>query len=362
VFALLLFAQLLFGTAAGRRLAEAPAACDSFTVTTAFVLAGGGSLGAVQVGMLSALLRAGIRPHRVYGSSTGAINAAAFAAMPSLAGIDRLVSGWQDLSHHEVYPADRGQAFRALLRSAPLLPLGLIRAAGLNNDVYPFRPLAALAGVAGLADSLVPRRARARMIKRLVPLAQLDLAAVPLELEAAEITSGRLVPLSVGDALSALLACTALPGLCSPECVGPSMLMDASLAETTAVDRAVDGGADEVYVLPSGFACDLDDPPPTAYGVAVHASTVLIEQRLMASIARADPRVAVYAVPPLCPLPVVPVDFGHSVELMLRAEEATRRWLRSGHRPVPGLSRSLGAHGASGVLDLTAAGLGVQPG
>ena len=32
----------------------------------ALVLAGGGSLSAVQVGMLSALLRAGIRPDRVY--------------------------------------------------------------------------------------------------------------------------------------------------------------------------------------------------------------------------------------------------------------------------------------------------------
>jgi NTE family protein len=330
-------------------------------VTTAFVLAGGGSLGAVQVGMLSALLRAGIRPDRVYGSSMGAVNAAAFAATPTIAGVDQMVTGWHELSRREVYPPDRGQAFRAVLRSAPLLPIGLLRASGLRNDAFPFRPLAALAGVAGIADSLVPRRARARMINRLVPLTHLDLAAMPLELDAAEITSGRLVPLSVGAALPALLACTALPGIFPAERVGPSMLVDAALAETTALDRAIAGGADEVYVLPGGFACDLDEPPPTAYGAAVHASTVLIEQRLMASIARADPRVAVYAVPPLCPLSVVPVDFGHSVELMLRAEEATRRWLRGGHHAVPGLSRTLGAHGASGVLDLTSVGLGALP-
>jgi NTE family protein len=161
--------------------------------------------------------------------------------------------------------------------------------------------------------------------------------------------------------MPALRAATALPGLFSPERVGPTTLVDASIAESTAVDRAVSSGADEVYVLPSGFACDLDDPPPTAYGVAVHASTVLIEQRLLVSMARADPRVAIHAVPPLCPLSVLPVDFAHSVELILRAEEATRRWLRGGHRAVPGLSRALGAHGGSGILDLTAVGLGASP-
>ncbi len=331
-------------------------------MTTAFVLAGSGSLGAVQVGMLSALLRAGIHPDRVYGSSMSALNAAALAARPSVAGVDRLAAGWQDLSRREVYPPDLSQALQAIVGSAPAFPMGLLRAAGLRNDAYPFRPLAALAGVAGLANSLVPRRTREKMIRRLVPLQQLELASVPVEIEAAEATSARLVPLSVGDAMAALLAATAQPGLFPPEQVGPTALVDAAIAERTALDRAIAAGADEVYVLPSGFACDLDDPPRTAYGLSVHASTILIEQRIIASIARADPRVAVYAVPPLCPLAVVPVDFGHAVELILRAEEATRRWLRGGHRPVPGLSRALGAHGGGGVLDLTSVGLGVQPG
>ena len=260
-----------------------------------------------------------------------------------------------------MYPVDPRQVLGAIARSLPVLPLGVLRAIGTRNEAYPFRPLAALAAVAGLADSLIPRRPRERLIHRLTSLSQLELAPIPVEIEAAEITSGRLVPLSVGDATQALRAATALPGIFSPEYVGPSSLVDACIAESTAVDRAVAGGADEVYVLPSGFACDLDDPPRTAYGVAVHASTLLIEQRLLASMARADPRVAIHAVPPLCPLSVVPVDFGHAVELIVRAEEATRRWLRGGHRAVPGLSRTLGAHGGSGILDLTSVGLGSSP-
>ena len=42
----------------------------------AFVLSGGGSLGAVQVGMLQALTESGIRPDLLIGTSVGAVNAA----------------------------------------------------------------------------------------------------------------------------------------------------------------------------------------------------------------------------------------------------------------------------------------------
>ena len=45
--------------------------------TVAFVPQSGGSLAAWQVGMLRALLEAGIRPEIMVGSSAGALNAAA---------------------------------------------------------------------------------------------------------------------------------------------------------------------------------------------------------------------------------------------------------------------------------------------
>ncbi|MGD0934221.1 MAG: patatin-like phospholipase family protein, partial [Streptosporangiaceae bacterium] len=49
-------------------------------MTTAFVLGGGGVLGAHEVGMLQALAEAGIRPDIVVGTSVGAINGAFVAA------------------------------------------------------------------------------------------------------------------------------------------------------------------------------------------------------------------------------------------------------------------------------------------
>ena len=46
---------------------------------TAFVFAGGGSLGAIEAGMLRELVASGVVPDMVVGASPGAINAAFFA-------------------------------------------------------------------------------------------------------------------------------------------------------------------------------------------------------------------------------------------------------------------------------------------
>ena len=64
-------------------------------MTTAFVLGGGGVLGAVEVGMLRALFERGVAPDLVLGTSVGALNGALVARDPSLAVIDRLTELWR---------------------------------------------------------------------------------------------------------------------------------------------------------------------------------------------------------------------------------------------------------------------------
>jgi len=64
------------------------------TRKTAFVLAGGGSFGAIQVGMLHELIAHGIRPDFIVGSSVGALNGAYFAGNPTAEGVARLEGIW----------------------------------------------------------------------------------------------------------------------------------------------------------------------------------------------------------------------------------------------------------------------------
>ena len=67
----------------------------------AFVLGGGGVLGAHEVGMLRALAERGVRPDIVLGTSVGAINGAFFAADPTLAGVERLSELWRESNWSE---------------------------------------------------------------------------------------------------------------------------------------------------------------------------------------------------------------------------------------------------------------------
>lgn len=67
---------------------------------SAFVLAGGGSFGAVQAGMLRELLAHGIGPDLVVGSSVGAINGAYLAGSPTAGGIARLEAIWRGLPRY----------------------------------------------------------------------------------------------------------------------------------------------------------------------------------------------------------------------------------------------------------------------
>ncbi len=77
---------------------------------TAFVLGGGGVLGAAEVGMLRALLEAGVRPDLVLGTSVGALNGAFLAADPTVEATVRLAGLWSEL-------AGRGGVFTGSLVS-----------------------------------------------------------------------------------------------------------------------------------------------------------------------------------------------------------------------------------------------------
>src|SRR6185437_15255776 len=71
---------------------------------TAFVLAGGGSFGAIQVGMLHSLVAHGMTADMVVGSSVGAMNAAYHAGIPTVEGIEQLAKIWRNLRRRDVFP------------------------------------------------------------------------------------------------------------------------------------------------------------------------------------------------------------------------------------------------------------------
>jgi NTE family protein len=266
-------------------------------MTVAFVLSGGASLGAVQVGMLQALLRWGARPDFVLGTSVGAVNGAWLAGHPDAAGADRLASIWR----------------------------GLRRA-----DVFPSSPLRALTAAAGRSRAVVSPHGLRGLLAEQIPFQRLENAPVPLHVVVADVLTGEDVLLSDGPAVEAVMASAAIPGLYPPAQAGGRCYMDGGTVNNTPISHAVALGADVVWVLPTGYSCALRSAPASALGMALHGLTLLINQRLAADYCRYRDQVDLRVAPPLCPLDVSPGDFSHAAALIDRARLSTSAWLGSG--------------------------------
>jgi NTE family protein len=275
---------------------------------TAFVLAGGGSFGAVQAGMLRELFAYGVMPDLVVGSSVGAINGAYLAGSPTPQGVARLEAIWRSLRRHDVFPMS--------LRS--------------------------LIGLIGRRNFMVDPCGLRRLLEDNLPYQALESAAVPLHVVATDVLGGAVVRLSAGPVVEAVLASCAIPAAFPPVSIGERYLMDGAVASNTPVRAAVELGASRLIVLPTGYACALESPPRGAIALMLHAITLLTAHQLVTDLERYSGQVEIVTLPPLCPLAVSPYDFSHGSELIERAAAQTRRWLDQGgiekHR-IPGALR-----------------------
>jgi NTE family protein len=262
---------------------------------TAFVLAGGGSLGAVQVGMLKALTRAGIVPDLVVGASVGAINGAYFAAQPDDAGMKRLERIWSRLH---------------------------------RGDIFPVSPLHSLLAILGRRDHLITSSPLRSLVEAELPCEKLENARIPCYVIATDVLDGTEVSIAAGPLTTALLASTAIPAVFPHVMLDGRHLMDGAIANNTPISTALKLGATRVIVLPTGMSCALDKPPRGAVAFALHALNLLVMRQLLSDIERFSDRAELVVIPPLCPVTVSAYDFSQTADLIRRAEATTRLWLR----------------------------------
>lgn len=281
-------------------------------MTTAFVLSGGGNLGAVQVGMLRALHERRIVPDLLVGTSVGALNAAHLAGRGLTADVlDELAGVWQGVQ---------------------------------RKEVFPFDPVRQLLVVAGRLPSLCSSGALRGLIAENVVHEQLEDSTIPLHLIATDVLTGEPVCLSTGDTVSAVLASTAIPGVFPAVQRDGMVLCDGAIAANAGIAQAVAHGADEVYLLPAGYACALTQAPASALSVALHALGLLIQRQSQLEVAHLAGRVDLHVLPPLCPLSVPPLDFRRAAELIGRGHRETSSWLAKGGDRRPHPERFLATH------------------
>ena len=265
--------------------------------TVAFVLSGGASLGAVQVGMLRALYEHAIAPDLIVGTSAGAINGAFIATRPqTVATADALAAVWRGVR--------RGRTF-------------------------PLNPVIGLSGLLGRRDHAITNHGLRTLIAPHLECDALEQTAIALHVVAVDVLSGEEVRLSRGPLLDAVLASAAIPGVFPPVTWGERTLIDGAVANNTPLSHAIALGAQRIYVLPTGHACALDAPPSGALAMALHAISLLTHRRLIDDVERHSRDAELIVLPAPCPLSIQPIDFGRSDELVAQALHDARAFLRA---------------------------------
>lgn len=222
--------------------------------TTAFVLSGGGSLGAVQVGMLQALCAQDDAPNLLVGTSAGAINAAYIAEHGfTTQSLDNLARVWGSMRRSDIFPINLVRNVLAVWRGR---------------------------------DSFFSHEGLRRVIAEHTVSADVLDTQIPLHVVATDLRSGEEVLISSGDLVSAVLASAAIPGIFPPVRREGRILVDGGLTDNTAISQAVALGAERIVVLPAGVACALKEPPKGPLAIAMVALTFLTQQRLISDITR----------------------------------------------------------------------------
>jgi NTE family protein len=283
---------------------------DQPRLKTAFVFAGGGSFGAIQVGMLHALAAHGVAADMVLGSSVGALNGAYYAGRPTIKGVRELETIWRGLRRRDVFQV----TWRTML--------GFVRR----------------------RDFLATSEGLRQLVDRHLPYRNLEDAAIPIHIIATDILSGKTVVLSRGPATDAILASAAIPPAFAPVRFEDLYLADGAISSNTPVKIACALGAQRLIVLPTGYACALQAPPRGAVANALHALTLLIARQLISELEGVKPHIDYFIVPPLCPLTGSPYDFSQTSVLIERARESTSAWLADGGLERPRVHEQLGLH------------------
>jgi NTE family protein len=271
-----------------------------------FVLGGGGSLGAAQVGMLQALSDHGIHADLVAGTSIGSLNGAVVAADP-IGAASRLSHIWHTLDVDT------------------MLPGGLFRRA-----VTLWRSKTSLYETPALAQLMIDEIGDVRIEDLALPY-----AAMALDVE-----TSRAVRITDGPLTTAVLASSAIPGVFPSVERSGRQLYDGGLVANVPVLEALDMGAKSLVVLDCAFPDQQITPPTSMASTIYYAMMVQTRQQVLRELPIAAASVPVLYLPGPAPVMISPLDFTHTPTLVKSAYDAARAFLDTLRVAGPGLYRN----------------------
>jgi NTE family protein len=230
----------------------------------AFVLGGGGIVGAHEVGMLRALGERSVEPDLVLGTSIGAVNGAVFAADPTPTGVERLTEFWLD-----------GNLF----------------------DMSSGAMLRRLTTLARSRTHLQPVEEVRRRLAEVLRVRRVEELRVPFQCVAASIERAAEHWFESGPLADVVLASCAVPGLLPPVKIGDEHFIDGGIVNSIPVSRAVVLGATRIYVLQVGRVETPLAPPRRPWEVGLVAFEVARRHRFTHDLRSLPADVEVHVLP-----------------------------------------------------------------
>jgi NTE family protein len=269
-----------------------------------FVLGGGGSLGAMQVGMLRALAEVGITPDLLVGTSVGSLNAAVLA-MPGDDSPARLHKIWSQMTKHEAFPGGVLSQVRTLRHS--------------KTHLFPN------SGLAAIVD------------EHLGPGARFEDLALPLGVVVTDVDTAEPILIRSGELKPALLASAAIPGIYPPVSHDGKLLYDGGLVANVPMRQALAMGARSLVVLDCAVPGKLPAAPRTFAEVMMFTAMISMRNQAVLEAPLAAAQVPVVYLPGPAPIRLSPLDFSHTEELTDQAFQSARTFLAEITVEGPGL-------------------------
>lgn len=276
---------------------------DSLPGPVGFVFGGGGSLGAMQVGMLQAVSEHGVHAGIVTGTSIGAINGAIVAVDP-IGAPHPLSHVWSEITTKLVLPGGLASRLKTWVTG--------------KNHVFTTTAI----------DALFEREIGDELIENL---------AIPYAALALDVGSGLAAVLDRGPLASALRASSAIPGVFPPVERDGRHLYDGGMVVNLPVHEAVALGAKSLVVFDCSFSQDVIEPPTRVGDAIEYAMAIQLRQQAARDLPVIAGSVPVVHIPGPPPQRVSPLDFDHTNELIRSAYDTTRGFLSTIDIDGPGL-------------------------
>jgi len=261
-----------------------------------FVLGGGGSRGACTVGVLRALLEAGIKPDAVVGCSSGAFNAVALASKPDLETILQLSLVW-----------------------------GSIR----NRDLFNRNPLRMAVRYVRSHNSFFDSRYLRRLAAMNLP-ATFEQLVLPCAVIATNLTRARKEIFTTGSVPDAVAASSAIPGVFNPYRIGDEEFVDGAVAENVGLAEAIQLGATHVIAIDNSTSNPRRPPSNNLTGVLAQSIQIMLAQRTIEEYQRYAGQAQISLLVPNVEFGTEGTDFSQVERLIEESYARTRAFLRGG--------------------------------